>query len=139
MVDEKYRYYWDERREAINQSNVSFRIFDTAVVVLASVFFVASTAFALSSNPPPNFIVAACVYFFVSLAAILLSFLFSARAYRKYIAWLDADYSNDNQASGEVKYRNPWSATTTALNWISAFALFAGIFDIVYELIRRAA
>ncbi len=139
MANEKYQYYWDERREAINQSNASFRIFDIATVALASFFFVASAAFALSSDPPPGYIVAACIYFFVSLAAILLSFLFSARAYRKYIASLDADWSDENQTGGEAKYTNPWSAVTTALNWVSAFALIAGIFDIVYELIRRTA
>ena len=139
MPDEKYKYYWDERREAINQSNASFRIFDKAVVALGSFFFVASAAFAFSSDPPLGYLVAACTWFFVSLAAILLSFLFSASAYRKYIASLDADWSDENQAGGEAKYTNPWSAVTTALNWVSVVALFAGIFDIVYELIRRAA
>jgi hypothetical protein len=109
------------------------------MVMLASFFFVASAALAFSYDPVPRCLLAACIWFGVSLLAIMLSFLFSARAYRKYIASLDADVVNEDQAGGEAAYVNLWTALTSALNWVSGIALFAGVFSLVYEVIRLTA
>jgi len=131
--DFKYKVYLEERKSLVGAVLEGSRLFDRAILTLASGAFGLSLTFIRQIVPNIEsgtvfMLICAWVGFCISLLSTLISFLTSQLACLRQIEILEAEYFNNHSSHDKkANLKNKASVCTLRLNILSIFAFIIGV------------
>jgi len=128
---EAYAAYMEERLRLLNARLEQSKSFDKLLTTLSVAAFGFSVGYIELIRPTPiqgpRWLLAAWACFFVSLVAVLLSFLTSQRACTRQVKIAEQVLLSDDHSTDSSKFRNCWAKATIGLNATSFVGLLGGM------------
>jgi len=141
--DEENRYaaYTEERLRLLNARLEQSKSFDKLLTTLSVAAFGFSVAYVELIRPSPIqgtcWLLAAWACYFLSLVAVLLSFLASQRACTRQVEIAEKVLLSDDYSRDGKRYGNLWAKATVGLNGTSFLALLGGMVLLAVFAIRN--